>query len=61
MLESLNLETVHIELIEGATLNIDVDLVLTMAQHEVRNIPISFRKCRYTDESNLKYFQVRKE
>lgn len=42
---------------EGS-LTIELLLGLTTAETEVRNLPIAYRKCRYKDENNLKYFKV---
>lgn len=28
------------------------------ADGEVRNLPVAYRKCRYEDENNLKYYSV---
>lgn len=40
------------------SLTIELLLGLTTAETEVRNLPIAYRKCRYRDENNLKYFEV---
>lgn len=29
------------------------------AEDEVRNVPVAYRKCRYIEENNLKYYSVR--
>ncbi|KNC23431.1 hypothetical protein FF38_13352 [Lucilia cuprina] len=42
---------------EGS-LTIELLLGLTTAETEVRNLPIAYRKCRYKDENNLKYFEI---
>lgn len=42
---------------EGS-LTIEILLSLTTSETEVRNLPIAYRKCRYKDENNLKYFKV---
>uniref|UniRef100_A0A1A9W9L9 Uncharacterized protein n=1 Tax=Glossina brevipalpis TaxID=37001 RepID=A0A1A9W9L9_9MUSC len=41
----------------NGALGIELMLSITTAEEEVRNLPIAFRKCRYTNENNLKYFQ----
>ncbi|KAL7735957.1 hypothetical protein ACLKA6_002390 [Drosophila palustris] len=38
--------------------SIRVKLNTISAEDEVRNVPITFRKCRYTTETNLQYFNV---
>ena len=35
---------------------VDLEFVMNTAEHEVRKLPIAFRKCRYPNENNLEYF-----
>lgn len=45
-------------LIGNQTDSIDLQMELTLAEEEVRNLPINFRKCRFEDENNLLYFKT---
>ncbi|XP_055921228.1 sodium channel protein Nach [Eupeodes corollae] len=38
--------------------NVDVTLEIISAEEEVRNVPINYRKCRFSNENNLKYFKT---
>uniref|UniRef100_T1GJG1 Uncharacterized protein n=1 Tax=Megaselia scalaris TaxID=36166 RepID=T1GJG1_MEGSC len=48
-------------LIGKQTDNIDIQMELTLAEEEVRNLPINFRKCRFENENNLLYFKAYKQ
>lgn len=48
-------------LIGNQTDSIELQMELTLAEEEVRNLPINFRKCRFEDENNLLYFKTYKQ
>ncbi|XP_039956785.1 sodium channel protein Nach [Bactrocera tryoni] len=43
---------------QGRVLTVDLEITAFSAEAQVRRIPIEYRKCRYPDESNLKYFET---
>ncbi|KAL9922503.1 uncharacterized protein ACN427_003022 [Glossina fuscipes fuscipes] len=42
---------------DNGALTVELMLGITTAEGEVRKLPIPYRKCRYTNENNLKYFR----
>lgn len=48
-------------LIGNQTDNIELQMELTLAEDEVRNLPINYRKCRFENENNLLYFKTYKQ
>jgi len=38
--------------------DLDIMLHTTSAESEVRNLPVAYRKCRFSDENNLQYYSV---
>lgn len=43
---------------QGRVLTVDLEITSFSAEAQVRRIPVEYRKCRYPEESNLKYFEV---
>ncbi|XP_017866050.1 PREDICTED: uncharacterized protein LOC108615789 [Drosophila arizonae] len=50
--------TVALDMGNKSTYHIQFMLNSISAENEVRNVPIAYRKCRYIDENNLKYYAV---
>lgn len=48
-------------LIGNKTDDVDLQMELTLAEEEVRSLPINFRKCRFENENNLAYFKTYKQ
>ncbi|XP_043866572.1 uncharacterized protein LOC122757677 [Drosophila mojavensis] len=50
--------TLSIELGDKDIQGFRVMLNSLSAEDSVRNVPVAYRRCRYTDENNLKYYSV---
>ncbi|CAD7014289.1 unnamed protein product [Ceratitis capitata] len=53
-----HITNVYLTASPGRVLTVDLEISTFSAEVEVRNLPVEYRKCRYPDESNLKFFQT---